>query len=91
MEDTDEINDFIVTELNQILNTMCPFKVSQQHKNHKPWVSQYTLNMMEDRDRTREQARLTGNPATWQKYRQQRNKVNGTVDKERREHYKKHL
>ena len=89
MEDTDKINDFIVTNLNKILNELCPFKVIQQKKNYKPWVSQETLNMMMERDRTREQARLTGNTATWQSYRQQRNKVNKTVDKERRDHYKK--
>ena len=42
---------------------------------------------MTERDNIREEARQSGDPETWTRYRRLRNRVNKDVDKDRKKHY----
>ena len=71
-----------------ILNEMCPITTIPHHSKHIPWLSTETTYTMKERDKVRETARQTQNPATWQQYRILRNKVNSMVDNNRKSYYR---
>ena len=89
IENVDEANYFLESNLTKILDVVCPFKTIQYRKNYKPWISAQTLAQMEARDKIREEARISGEPASWKKYRSIRNKVNSNIDKDRKAHFSK--
>ena len=94
MDKVEDANYFLESNLTKILDQVCPFKTLQYWKNYKPWISKDTIDLMEERDKIREDARITDDPDKWTVYRSKRNIVNARIEKERKEHfaniYRKH-
>ena len=85
--DVDLANNFLERKLSPILNEMCPLTTVQHRSNYKPWISNETSDTMKERDRVREVARSSHDPASWQLYKSLRNKANSMVDKDRKHYY----
>ena len=91
----DLASDFLESNIRNILDELCPRKVKQYNSKTKPWLSDNTKLMMQQRDKLRENARQTGDPTIWNDYKTARNKVCTALDKDRKSHmkniYQKHL
>ena len=75
---------FLEEKITTIMDKICPIKVVQFKKNHKPWLSQNTKNLMSERNEATRKARLSGDPSDWKIYRNLRNKVNAELDKDKK-------
>ena len=87
ISDVDLANNFLEDNLNPILNYMCPLTTVQHRTNFKPCISNETSDTMKERDRIREVARTSQDPASWNRYKSLRNKTNSMVDKDRKHYY----
>ena len=87
ISDVNLANNFIEEKIVNILDELCPYKTVQARKQCKTWLSCEAKQKMEERDNICEAARLSGDPASWDRYRKLRNKVNNDVDRDRKKHY----
>ena len=87
ISDVNLANDFLETNVAEILDELCPYKTIQYRKECKSWLSSETKDKMLDRDKMREIARITKNPDSWKLYRSLRNEVNRKVNSDRKSHY----
>ena len=69
----DVATHWLTSNLSKILNNLIPFSNIQLRRNHRKWVTTNTKEMMTDRDRSREKARLSQTAADWDIYRKQKN------------------
>ena len=84
--DVNEAADLLTEKLVQVLNKHAPWIIFQQRKNFAPWVTAETLELMKQRDRLKEEAKVMASNdgiqasaeqvELWDKYKKVRNKVN---------------
>ena len=70
----DLISDFFQTEVLKVLNKHAPMQTLQRRRRLRNWVSGEVKQMMSERDRLREVARLSDDRDDWQIYRTERNR-----------------
>ena len=85
--DVDVANDFLETNIVNILDELCPMKTIQYQNECKTWLTSETKEKMTDRDKMRELARLTNDPVSWSNYRSLRNEVQRQVNRDRKKYY----
>ena len=81
------VNNIFETKILEVLDSEAPLKVTQFRKNYGHWVTDNLKAMMKNRDKKREQARITGDRTLWQEYKVARNEVTKTMRKEKNEHF----
>ena len=72
-----------------ILDTMAPIRTIQVRKRFAPWLSQITLDLMQERDQLQKLAAQTRDRDDWKKFKVIRNKVNNRLRYEER-NWQKH-
>ena len=90
--DVDDAAVLLTTKLVNVLNVHAPWIVFQQRKHFVPWLTPETVELMAERDRFKEQAKVlatTDGIATsaeqvelWSKYKILRNKINNRIKQE---------
>ena len=90
--DVDDAAALLTSKLVSVLNLHAPWIIFQQRKYFVPWITPETVQLMEERDRYKEQAiamaSSEGGPASqdqeelWGKYKKLRNKINNRTKQE---------
>ena len=88
-DDVNIVYNILETKILEVLDDEAPLKVIQIKKNQKNWISKELHEMMKDRDRKRERARITGDQRLWQEYKLARNNVTKITRKVKNEYYTK--
>ena len=91
-QDVDDDAALLTSKLVSVLNLHAPWIIFQQRKYFVPWITPETVQLMEERDRYKEQAiamaSSEGGPASqdqeelWGKYKKLRNKINNRTKQE---------
>ena len=89
MNNIDLANTFFEESVSGALNSIAPIITVQPRTKHKSWVTSQTRDQMKLRDSTREEARLTQDPETWNNYRIIRNKCTKLVNRDKKQHFEK--
>ena len=74
-DDIEEIGDTFCREFTRILDKHAPLKVIQNRNNYVPYISSDLKKEMDERDKLKEEAALTGDQATYSAYKAKRNEV----------------
>ena len=85
----DVINDIFITNILEVLDKMAPLKKYQKRKKMINWLSPELKLKMEERDRLRDVARMTGAPEDWASYRVSRNRCVKDLSKCKKSHFNK--
>ena len=85
----DIINDYLVSQLLNILDTMAPLKVYQKRKQQNNWLSQEVKEKMVARDNLKRTAMLSGDAIDWRTYRAARNACVKALRNCKKDHYQK--
>ena len=64
-DDIEEIGDTFCREFTRILDKHAPLKVIQNRNNYVPYISSDLKKEMDERDKLKEEAALTGDIATY--------------------------
>ena len=93
-ENVDIVSHEFETRFAAILDQLAPIKTVQPRSNRSDWISRETLNLMDNRDRAREQAVRTNHEEDWSTYRRLRNlctaKIKSDRNKNLKEKYEKY-
>ena len=72
-DNIDIVNSFFESKVLEILDCMAPQKYVQKRKAHRNWVSTDMIDKMNDRDKLRDIARISGDQTDWNTYKKARN------------------
>ena len=73
--DINIINDILENKILEVYDAEAPLKKVQVRRNHCNWIGDKLKNLMKDRDKFRERARLSCDNDEWGRYRRLRNQV----------------
>ena len=85
--DVDISYDLFETKIRNILDRLAPMKKVQISSKHKSWLTDSTRELIVQRDKTREEARTSGEDSKWRDYRTLRNECTSRVRKDRAKQY----
>ena len=83
--DVDYAANLLTSKLLEVLNIHAPWIIFQERKHFTPWITLETLELMQERDSVKSEARSLSNlnsndsQKLWEKYRKLRNKVNNRI------------
>ena len=86
-QDVDIVNDIFVSKVGAILDEEAPFQNVQFRKNFRNWLTPELKAQMTQRDNKREEARRSGDAASWRDYRRERNRCTKNMNTTRNNHY----
>ena len=87
-QDLELMNSIFEEKLLEILEEAAPLKVYQGRKGACNWLNREVKDMMEKRDKMREEARRTQNNGDWEKYRRCRNKCTKKLNQCKTDYYR---
>ena len=92
--DVDLAADLLSQKLVEVLNLHAPWIIFQQRKHYLPWITKETVQLMQERDQYKREAKSLSLLETeaaspeqidlWKKYKKLRNKINSKIKQEER-------
>ena len=89
MDDLNLVNDYFETQLQNILQSEAPLKVTQVRAKHKSWISLETRQVMQQRDTARVKAQTSKSREDWAAFRTLRNHCNSLCKSDKTKHFKR--
>ena len=86
-ENVDIVNDILVNKILEFLDKVAPVKKYQRRKKCRNWVEGELKVALEERDKLREAARVSGRMEDWAIYRVERNRCTKLIRKAKKEHH----
>lgn len=83
--DLNECVEQFLEKINEVLNILCPMKITQVRKKYIPWLSDETKLLMEERDKLRSKAAKSKSSIDFNSYKIIRNKCNRKVIEDKKE------
>ena len=87
MTDTNEANRWLEEKLRVILQEECPQTIIQSNKKMKSWVTKSTVDIFIERDRAREDAKVSNTDEDWRLYKNLRNKGTKALRKDKKSYF----
>ena len=91
IQTTDDVNEAIedfTNVFNEILDKFAPLKVIQNRNNYIPYISKEIKELMQERNRLKEEATKTGSSQKYDEYKSMRNKVTAKLRTAKDEYFK---
>ena len=83
----DEIADILITELNNIIQTIAPSRLVQCKNRYNKWYNKDIETQADIKNKAHDKAKMTNDPDDWRDFRRQRNKYNNDIKTAKNNYY----